>query len=145
MRNVDMTTQSTLAGGPFSDTSAPGLMPLLRNGPAQKAWHMKAFRFGCGAGSIDVMSPHIISMCTKTFQRSIIAILDVIDASHAATAFDLGFALLLSRKLPWDDRAKSIGSRGHASFHAFDDSYPSARPSDAIWAKSHWHSTARPP
>jgi hypothetical protein len=78
----------------------PAPCPFPRKGHAPRAWRMKAFRFACWADSIEMMSPHIASMLASAIHRSIFAILDAINASHAATAFDLGFALLLSEKLP---------------------------------------------
>lgn len=85
------------------------------------------------------MSPHIVSMRASAIQRSIIAILDVINASHAATAFDLGFGTALERKAAQEGGSRTFGSPRHASCHAFDDPFPSVLPVDAIGAESCWH------
>lgn len=109
MRDVDMTAQLNPRDDLHPARRLPAPCPFPRKGHAPRAWRMKAFRFACWADSIEMMSPHIASMLASAIHKSIFAILNAINASHAATAFDLGSALLLSGKLPREDRPSSLG------------------------------------
>jgi hypothetical protein len=119
MRSVDMKAQPTFAEGSLSDTSAPCPMPLPTRRFFPHSMAMKAFRFGCGAGSIEAMSPHIFSMRASAIQRSISAILFAANPIHTRTAFAHAPALTCGGKLPEGSQASPFGRRANGSVRSF--------------------------
>jgi hypothetical protein len=97
-------------------------------GMTSMAWRMKAFRFACRAGLIEIMSRHIISMRASPIQRSISAILDATNLIHTRTAFAHVPVLTCGGKLSKQDHASPVGRRVYASIRSFGRSISCLRP-----------------